>query len=89
MPARGDRERELARRERAAADVEHERAERHDIHEHLHRQAEARHRQAAATHENAAALFDAHDDPDVPENEAIEIADRAIREAANHHSSPK
>jgi hypothetical protein len=88
MPARGDRERELARRERAAADVERERAERHDINEHLHRDAEAVHRDAAATHEHAAALFDAHDDPDVSEQEAIGIADRAIRESADDHWSP-
>jgi hypothetical protein len=44
----------------------------------MHRRVERRHRQAADTHERAARLFDAHDDPNVPEREAAAIADEVI-----------
>jgi hypothetical protein len=79
MGARGARERFKAQHERDAAEVEHIRAEDGGTNAALHRQVERRHREAAAMHEHAAALFDAHDDPDVSEVDAIAIADRELR----------
>ncbi len=80
MGERGNRERDKAKDERAAADVERRRAEEHGANEGLHRRVERRHRDAAALHERAAQLFDAHDDPDVSEPEAIAIAQEVIGE---------
>ena len=78
MGARGDREREHARRELDAADAEHERAEAHNPNEWIHRKAEEMHRDASTMHARAADMFDAHDDPDVPEHDAAAIADEVI-----------
>lgn len=78
MSERGNRERDLARSERAAAATEHRLAEEHGVNAGLHRRVERRHREAAALHDRAAQLFDAHDDPDVSEPEAVAIAQAVI-----------
>jgi hypothetical protein len=44
----------------------------------VHKGAEALHRDAAAMHERAARLLDAHDDPNVSEPAAMEIASEVI-----------
>jgi hypothetical protein len=85
---RGDREREAAERQRARADVEHDAAEQHDSNEPLHRRAEQMHLEAAELHENAARLFDAHDDPDVSEDEARAVADDVISDQARKPLTP-
>jgi hypothetical protein len=77
---RGDRERSAAQRAYERAETEREQAEQHGVDEWAYREYETIHRDAASTHERAAELFDAHDDPDVPEEEAVQIADRVIRD---------
>lgn len=78
MGERGDRERRKAKAERDAADVERRLAAEEGANAAVHRRVEHRHRQAADLHDRAAALFDAHDDPNVSEPEAIAIAQAVI-----------